>query len=46
VVSDKGAFNSGDPQKDGTFNFVFAQPGEYKYVCTVHPGMDGTIVVQ
>lgn len=32
-------------QKSGTFAHTFAAPGEYSYVCRVHPGMRGTIVV-
>ena len=33
-------FNQG-----GTFEFTPREPGRISYVCTVHPGMDGTIVV-
>jgi plastocyanin len=29
----------------GTFSFTPTKAGTIKYVCTVHPGMDGTIVV-
>jgi plastocyanin len=28
-----------------SFNVRFDQPGTYTYVCTLHPGMGGTIVV-
>jgi plastocyanin len=31
--------------KDETFSFTFEAPGEYPYVCTIHPGMEGTIIV-
>jgi len=28
------------------FTFVFDQPGTYKYICAVHPHMEGTIIVK
>lgn len=34
-----------DNMKDGTFDHSFNSPGEYDYVCTLHPGMNGTVVV-
>jgi len=36
-----GGLNGGD-----TFKQKFTTPGTFKYVCTVHPGMEGTIVVK
>jgi plastocyanin len=46
VTSD--GFNSGgagniEPGK--TFTHKFAKAGTYKYVCSVHPGMEGTVTV-
>jgi len=35
-------FNPGDPPKD----IVFATPGMYTVVCTIHPAMTVTITVQ
>ena len=32
-------------QSSGTFRYTFEQPGTYAYECTIHPGMEGTIVV-
>ena len=32
-------------QDTGTFIYTFDEPGEYEYVCTLHAGMDGTVVV-
>lgn len=31
-------------QVDGTFEHGFDRPGTYTYVCTLHPGMDGTVI--
>jgi plastocyanin len=42
VVGDQ--FES-DIRSTGTFTHIFEDPGEYAYVCTIHPGMEGLIVV-
>ena len=31
--------------KGATASFTFDTPGTYTYVCTVHPGMQGTVTV-
>jgi len=31
---------------DGAFSFTFTTPGTYKYFCSLHPHMTGTIVVE
>ena len=31
---------------DGQFSHVFAEPGTYAYVCTVHPKMSGQVIVE
>ena len=31
--------------KEGTFEHAFVEAGAYDYVCTVHPGMSGTVEV-
>jgi plastocyanin len=31
---------------DDSFSFVFDKPGTYKYICTIHPRMQGTVVVE
>ena len=41
-------FSSGDPggiADGGTFTQKFDTPGSIKFVCTVHPGMEGTVTV-
>ncbi len=39
-------FKSPALDTDDKFSFVFATPGTYKYFCTIHSHMVGTIVVQ
>jgi plastocyanin len=34
-----------DLMKDGSFEHTFDAEGEFDYVCTVHPGMAGTVEV-
>jgi plastocyanin len=38
-------WESGDPQRSGTFRRTFDQPGTYDYACTLHPQMTGRVVV-
>jgi plastocyanin len=33
-------------QTNGTFTQTFQSPGQYTYVCTIHAGMEGLIVVE
>ncbi len=39
-------FDSGQIAPEGNFKVTLSQPGEIHYVCTLHPGMAGQIVVQ
>jgi plastocyanin len=32
-------------QKSGSYSLRFARAGTFKYHCTIHPGMDGKVVV-
>ena len=45
VTQEGGGFDSGTMAANGTFSHTFDQPGEYRYVCALHPGMKGTVVV-
>jgi plastocyanin len=38
-------FRSAD-QSSGVFRHSFQQPGTYPYGCTIHPGMNGSVIVQ
>jgi plastocyanin len=46
VVSADGLFRSAALDQNDTFKFTFAKPGTYKYVCSIHPKMVGTITVK
>jgi plastocyanin len=46
VVSDTGLFKSGGMDTNESFSFKFDKPGTYHFICTIHPRMVGTIVVQ
>ena len=46
VVGDTGLFRSGAMDTDESFSFKFDQPGTYRFICSIHPQMVGTIVVQ
>jgi plastocyanin len=41
----KGDGFASEIQSRGTFSHRFTQPGEYRYTCTLHAGMDGRVVV-
>lgn len=44
--SDTGAWNSGSIPPGGTFTTTFNSPGTFKYHCSLHPNMIGTVTVQ
>jgi plastocyanin len=47
TVADEGKSFKSDPLDSGdSFSHVFDKPGTYKYFCSLHPHMTGTIVVQ
>lgn len=43
--SDWAAFDSGILEQGQSFRTRFEEPGTYEYLCTLHPGMRGTVVV-
>jgi plastocyanin len=40
------SFRSDPLDQDDSFTFKFDKPGTYRYVCSIHPQMLGTIVVK
>jgi len=46
VVSDAGLFRSGGLDQNDSFTFTFDRPGTYRFICSIHPSMMGTIVVK
>jgi plastocyanin len=46
VVSSDGLFRSGGLDQNDVFTFAFDTPGTYKFLCSIHPHMTGTIVVK
>lgn len=48
VVSegDRKLFKSGALDTDDSFTFTFNEPGTFKYFCTIHPRMQGTVIVE
>jgi len=45
VISNTGAFYSGDLSTGQSYTFTFTQPGTYPYYCSYHP-MNGEVVVE
>jgi plastocyanin len=44
-----GFRNSGlapDPTKPFSYTLTFTKPGTFKYLCLLHPGMEGTVIVR
>jgi len=45
-TSDESGWNSGTIAPGGRFSFTFERAGTFRYHCTIHPGMVGTVVVR
>ena len=46
TVVSAGKFRSKTMDTDGTFSFTFMAAGDYKYFCSLHPHMTGTVKVE
>jgi plastocyanin len=46
ATASDNSFDSGNLGKGQSWTHTFAKAGKYAYVCTYHPNMTGTIVVQ
>jgi plastocyanin len=46
VFSDAGLFRSSALDTKDSFSYKFDKAGTYHYLCTIHPRMVGTIVVE
>ena len=46
TVVSAGKFRSKAMDTDDSFSFTFTTAGEYKYFCSLHPHMTGTIKVE
>jgi plastocyanin len=46
VASDAGVFRSGALDTNESFSFKFDKPGTYRFLCSIHPYMVGTITVE
>jgi plastocyanin len=45
TVVDEGLFESEELDQGATFSFTFDTPGEYSYICGIHPYMTATVTV-
>ena len=46
VVSEDQTFKSKVMDTDEHFTFTFSKAGTYKYFCSIHPHMTGTVIVR
>ena len=46
IASSSKPFKSKELDTGDNFSFTFTTPGTYAYICSVHPYMTGTIVVE
>lgn len=46
VTARDKTFDSGNLPAGGTFNYTFGEKGTFEYSCTLHPNMDGKVVVE
>lgn len=41
-----GEFNSGTLAQGESFDYTFEEAGEFDFFCSIHPTMEGTIIVE
>jgi plastocyanin len=46
VTEEGGGFDSGTMAANGSFTRKFDRPGEYRYICALHPGMTAMVAVR
>lgn len=46
VPDKKPAFDSGNIQTGASWRYVAQKKGTYNYICTIHPNMQATLIVQ
>jgi plastocyanin len=46
TVTARGTFDSRSVGAGKSWSYMARGPGEFAYVCTLHPGMKGTLIVQ
>ena len=46
AIKNGDTFSSGLVFPGQAFTLTFTEPGVYNYACNIHPGMNGTIVVE
>jgi plastocyanin len=46
VTASGGAFKSGEIAPDAQWQFRPTEAGRFPYTCTLHPGMDGVLIVE
>jgi amicyanin len=45
VAAKDGSFHSPGMDTHATYSYTFTTPGSYDYICSIHPFMTGTVVV-
>ena len=46
TVTAPGRFDSGSIAAGASWSYVARTPGQYDYICTLHPNMKGQLVVE
>ncbi|MFO7967204.1 MAG: cupredoxin family copper-binding protein [Archaeoglobaceae archaeon] len=45
VTSEEDLFDSGNIEQDESYSYTFEEAGTYNYYCTIHPSMEGEVMV-